>query len=264
MNFHAVFMRPGANGEGVWMKNGAAWLLPLIPLTLGVIAIVRGRYGFAMTVTLLLSCLAITVFLLLWSRAARRGDWLLPAAYLCCLGGDAFLFHRGENQWLFIGGIALFGLMHGNYFLLLLGNGRIHKLFGAVFTALLLVYFGFFLLPLPGMGMGLKIAALVYLLLSCLTLAAAVGLRLARPEKLCFITAIGLMIFSDTTISFKDFLHWEPLNFLLMPTYYFSLILMTTAMSLKLRRAVGPRGGPDPKPRIPVISSFFRKRAGMS
>lgn len=118
--------------------------------------------------------------------------------------------------------------------------------FGAIFTGLLLAYFAIFLLPRNDMVLPLKIAALVYLLLSCLTLSAAVGLRLRLPEKTLFIVAISLMIFSDTTISFKEFLHWEKLNFLLMPTYYYSLIFMCCGLCLKLQHATPKEGSTGP------------------
>ncbi len=218
------------------MKKLMAYILPLIPLAMGIISNVRGRYGFKITVALQLTCLVITAGMILWNRSSRRSDWLLPLAYVWCICGDSFLFHRGNSDLLFVFGIAFFALMHLNYFILMRCNGKINKWFGIIFTSLLLVYFAIFLLPLEGMGLSLKIAVLIYLLLSCLTLSTAIGLRLAKPEKTVFICAIALMIFSDTTISFKEFIHWEKLNFLLMPTYYYSLIFMCTAMCLKLSR----------------------------
>jgi uncharacterized membrane protein YhhN len=182
----------------------------------------------------------ITAGLIVWKRCPNRSDWLLPVAYACCIGVDSFLFHRGESQFLFVMGIAMFSLTHLNYLSLMLCNGKIDKRVGVIFTGSLLAYFAIFLLPLNGMGTPLKIAVLIYLLLSCLTLSAAFGLRLPKPEKFLFVFAIFLMMFSDTTISFKEFLHWERLNFLLMPTYYFSLIFMCIGMSVKLSRSENP------------------------
>jgi len=217
------------------MKIRIGWILPLVPLTIGIVSTFQNQYGFNRTIALQAVCIAITAGLLLWHRrAARWSDWLLPVAYLCCMGGDAFLFHRGDKVWMFIAGIALFGLTHLSYFTLLICNGRLNRWVGGIVTGGLLIYFATCLLPLPDMPSGLKIAVLVYLLLSCLTLSAASGLRLAKPAKTAFIAGVALMLFSDTTISFKEFLHWEPLNFLLMPTYYYSLILMCTGMCLKL------------------------------
>ncbi|MFA6816017.1 MAG: lysoplasmalogenase family protein [Lentisphaeria bacterium] len=218
-------------------KNNMIWLLPLLPLTLGIFSLIRNCYSFKITVTLLLLCFGITVFLIQHSRNAQRCDWLLAVAYLCCIGGDSFLFHRGSNPWLFVMGILLFGAMHLNYLFLMRCYGTFNKRFGVIFTCLLLGYFMFFLLPLKEMALELKIAVLLYLLLSCLTLSFAVSLRFTKLVKSLFIIAISLMIFSDTTVSLKEFLHWEKLNFLLMPTYYFSLIFMCLAMSAKLHHS---------------------------
>ncbi len=228
------------------MKKWLALILPLIPLTIGIVSTFQNHYGFNRTVMLQIVCIAITAGLLLWNRRdARWSDWLLPVAYLCCMGGDAFLFHRGDKEWMFIAGIALFGLTHLSYFTLMISNGKLNRPVGAVVTGGLLIYFVVCLLPLPDMPLGLKIAVLIYLLLSCLTLSAATGLRLAKPEKTAFIAGVALMLFSDTTISFKEFLHWTPLNILLMPTYYYSLILMCTGMCLKLSHPAKP---------LPVLS----------
>jgi uncharacterized membrane protein YhhN len=223
------------------MKRHIALLPLLFPLSLGIVATIQDSYDFVRTVTLLVLCLIITVCSIVWSRNSKRSDWFLASAYVFCICGDSFLFHRGDSVLCFVMGIVMFGLTHLNYLCLMLNNGRMSKTFGVIFTSLLLVYFATFLAPRNDLPLPLKIAVLVYLLLSCLTLSAAVGLRLPKPEKAVFILAISLMIFSDTTISFKEFLHWEKLNVLLMPTYYFSLIFMCIGMCLKLQRAAAER-----------------------
>lgn len=209
------------------------FFLPLLPLSAAIVWIIRGRYGFAATAVVLGLSLAVSVFAILRSRASRPGDWFLVAAYLCCFGGDWFLAHRGGSELWFLAGVAMFGLAHLNLLCLLLCNGRIRKRLLAVLSVVLLAYFALFLLPLDGVGMPLKLAALVYLLLSGLTLSAAAGLRLAIPAKILFAGAVSLLAFSDLTISFKEFLHWGKLNFLLLPTYWFFLVFMCAGMCLK-------------------------------
>lgn len=208
-------------------------ILPLIPLSAAIAGIIRGRYGFAATAVLLGLCLVVSIFAILRGHASRRGDWFLVAAYLCCFGGDRFLAGHGGGELRFLAGVAMFGLAHLNLLGLMLCNGRIHKWFLAIFTAFLLAYFILFLLPHGGVALPVRIAVLIYLLLSSLTLSAAMGLRLAIPAKTLFVGAVSLLIFSDLTISFKEFLHWEKLNFLLMPTYWFFLVFMCAGMCLK-------------------------------
>lgn len=209
------------------------FFLPLLPLSAAMAWMIRGRCEFTETAVVLGLSLAVSVFAILRSRTSRRGDWFSVAAYLCCLGGDWFLACRGGSELRFLAGIVMFGLAHLNLLCLMLCNGRIRKRLLAVFSALLLAYFAFFLLPLDGVGLPLKLAALVYLLFSGLTLSAAAGLRLAIPVKILFVGAVSMLAFSDLTISFKEFLHWGKLNVLLMPTYWFFLIFMCAGMCLK-------------------------------
>jgi len=220
------------------------FFLPLLPCSAVIAAMIRGRYGFAATAVVLGLSLAVSVFAILRSQTSRRGDWFLVAAYLCCLGGDWFLAHRGGRELWFLAGIAMFGLAHLNLLCLMLCNGRIRKRELAVLSVLLLAYFALFLLPLGGVGLPLKLAALVYLQLSGLTLSAAVGLRLAIPVKMLFVGAVCLLAISDLTISFKEFLHWEKLDILLLPTYWFFLIFMCAGMCLKQTGGNGAKKEP--------------------
>lgn len=45
--------------------------------------------------------------------------------------------------------------------------------------------------------------------------------------KCLFVAGIASILFSDTIIAFKEFSGYKELNFLIMPTYYLSHILMT-------------------------------------
>lgn len=209
------------------------FFLPLFPCSAAIVWMIRGRYEFAATAVVLGLSLAVSVFAILRSRTSRRCDWFLVTAYLCCLGGDWLLACRGGSELWFLAGSAMFGLVHLNLLCLMLCNGRIRKRVLAVLSVLLLTYFAFFLLPLDGVGLPLKLMALVYLQLSGLTLSAAAGLRLAIPVKVLFIGAVSLLAVSDLTISFKEFLHWEKLNVLLMPAYWFFLVFMCAGMCLK-------------------------------
>jgi len=76
----------------------------------------------------------------------------------------------------------------------------------------------------------LTVAVLFYLLISCISFAAATGIRFPSFPKWLFITGISLILFSDTIIAFKEFVGYHDLNFLILPTYYLSHILMAWAL----------------------------------
>ena len=76
-----------------------------------------------------------------------------------------------------------------------------------------------------------RYAVLAYILVSCLSLAAAAGLHLPnRFARILFIAGIASLLFSDLLIAQKRFLHDGTLYILMMPTYFASQILVTAAI----------------------------------
>ena len=76
-------------------------------------------------------------------------------------------------------------------------------------------------------------AVLVYLLISCFSLGAAVGIRAGRWIRWPYVLGIFLILFSDTIISFREFVGYRELDFLILPTYYAAHIIITFSLLKK-------------------------------
>jgi hypothetical protein len=85
------------------------------------------------------------------------------------------------------------------------------------------------------------VAVLGYLLISCVALAAAIGLRQPGVVKSLYVAGIVLVVISDTIISFKEFLDYHDLNGLILPTYYLAHLAITLSILIRLRPAHSTR-----------------------
>lgn len=143
--------------------------------------------------------------------------------------GDYFLSSRRGHAHYFEAGIAAFLLAHLGYLAYALANGRLH--WGAL-SLLLAGFVPYFILGLaPAIpAPGLWVAVLLYLLVSCVGFAAAWGLRVAALPRGLFIAGIGLIVFSDTLISFSEFLRWSALNAWILPTYYLAHLALSSSL----------------------------------
>lgn len=188
------------------------WML-VIPLGLAVAAVGTDNLPAKMGVPL--SCAAIVLLSL---RGRWDGVWV--AAALCLsAGGDWFLSNRGGHEGYFLTGIGLFFCAHAGYLAFALRHGRPRRWVLGVLLAGYLSYYALWLRPaIPGRV--LSLAALLYLAISCVVLAAAWGVRLAGRLKWPFVAGIGLLVISDTVISSSEFLGFGALNWLILPTYY--------------------------------------------
>lgn len=130
---------------------------------------------------------------------------------------------------MFAAGIGLYFLAHAGYLVYALKNGSMRKIFTG---GVLLIYLLFFILVLwqaidePV----LLFAVIIYLLISCISLGAAIGLRAKPVIKWSYFAGIALILFSDTIISFKEFTIYQELNYLILPTYYAAHMFITFAM----------------------------------
>ena len=77
------------------------------------------------------------------------------------------------------------------------------------------------------------LSALIYLLVSCLSVGAAVGIKADPVVKWAYAFGIFLILFSDTIISLKEFVGYNVLNFMILPTYYLAHISITFALIRK-------------------------------
>ena len=79
------------------------------------------------------------------------------------------------------------------------------------------------------------VAALIYLLISCFSLGAAVGIDAKPLVRWSYVFGIVLILFSDTIISLKEFVGHNELNGLILPTYYLAHISITFSLIAKNR-----------------------------
>lgn len=213
------------------MKHQATFIFWfLLPLFFSVLAVLG--FGFAYKAAVTLSCLLI-IFLSLKERITQLSNtWYIILAFVFSIIGDWFLSNKGDSFLMFAAGIGLYFLAHAGYLVYALKNGTLHQVFTGI---VLLVYLVFFILVLwPAIEEPVLLAAvLIYLLISCISVGAAVGIRASANEKWSFIAGIILILFSDTIISFKEFTAYQELNYLILPTYYAAHLLITFALVKK-------------------------------
>jgi uncharacterized membrane protein YhhN len=131
---------------------------------------------------------------------------------------------------MFVCGIALFFVAHAGFLAFCLKNGKIRfPLLGALLAGYSIFFVGKLLPAIPDAI--LLTAVLLYMLISCFSLAAAPGLRLPLLSRWLFTAGIACIVFSDTLIACCEFLHVCGLyHLLMMPTYYAAHILVTAAV----------------------------------
>jgi uncharacterized membrane protein YhhN len=208
------------------------WLytLLLIPLTSAILALLHFGFFFQAGV----AAAGILILLIVYFKQLKvSGDvWMVMAAFLFSIGGDWFLSNKKGDTGMFIAGILLFLFAHAGYLAYALMNGRIHRTVNLAVLAAYLVFFFTVLYPSIDDKV-LMLSALVYLLISCVSLGAAAGLQTAPLVKWAFIFGIFLILFSDTIIAFREFVKYRELNFLILPTYYLAQISITFALMKK-------------------------------
>ena len=202
-------------------------LLLIVPVVFGIFA--ATGYGFFYRACVSVSC-AVIVWLMSKPATDRSTRWVI-AALLIAAVADWFMVHSGSNPIYFLYGIGLFFVVHTGFFLFCLKNGRIHRY---VLLVLLTGYLTFFFMVLhPAItDTRVWIAVLAYLLISCFSLAAAAGLRLAPVVRWCYTAGIALLVFSDTLIALRVFAGYRNIEFLILiqPTYFASQMMVTLAL----------------------------------
>jgi hypothetical protein len=199
--------------------------LLLVPAACAVLALARYSYWAHVAIpavcAVLVGCLS--------PKGISRAKWLLIAALLFSIAGDWALKHRGGDVRMFVCGIVLFFIAHAGFLAFCLKNGRMQWPLLGTLTAGYGAFFVWKLLPAIPDAM-LLTAILLYLLVSCLSLAAAPGLRLPFSARWSFTAGIACIVFSDTLIACCEFLNLCGLyHILMMPAYYAAHILITAA-----------------------------------
>lgn len=214
----------------MWLRNNWLYGLLIISVLLAIMALYTssfiyksGTAGMGIIILLLLNFNKLK---------ATKDQWLIIGAFSFSIAGDWFLTNMDGDPMMFSKGIALFFLAHLGYLVFATSNGRIKWGFTGILLAAFLVFF--FLMLYPSINdKVLMFATLTYLLVSCLSLGAAVGIKGDLVVKWVFVFGIFLILFSDTIISLTEFLGYSRLDFLILPTYYLAHISITFSLIRK-------------------------------
>ena len=208
-------------------------LLLVLPIFFVVLAL--SGWGFFYKSAVSVSCCFI--LLAVPDNKIRSMIWLIIVAFLFSIAGDWFLSHRNGLPIRFIFGIGLFLMAHIGYLVFCVRNGKIKYKFLLFLLIGYLLFFYFVLYPSIH-DEGLLTAVLLYIVVSCLSLAAATGLRLAKVNRLFFTIGITLLVFSDTLIALSEFAGYSTFYYLMLPTYYGSQIMITLSLLLPSERKI--------------------------
>lgn len=200
------------------------YLLLIIPAVLAYLAL--DGYGFFFKSGTAGAGSLILFYIFLKNTRQNKDVWMIIGAFAFSIAGDWFLSNMKGDSGMFVTGIALYFIAHVGYLLFALFNGKVNKLFTGILLAGFLVFYFLTLFPAIDGGV-MKIAVLIYLLISCLSLGAAIGLKTNVVVKWSYSFGIALILFSDTIISFKEFVDYNHLNYLILPTYYLAHISIT-------------------------------------
>lgn len=180
--------------------------------------------------------IGIIILLILILRKTKLSSdiWYIILAFLFSIIGDWFMSHKGGDAMMFSKGIAAFFVAHVGYLWFAIANGKINWKITSIVLLLFIIYFFWLLYPaIPDQV--LMIAALIYLLISCVTFGASFGIKGNAVFKWSYVFGVFLIVFSDTIISFTEFLGYGDLDFLILPTYYLAHISITFALIQRMQ-----------------------------
>ncbi len=189
-------------------------------------------YGFVFRAAVTGSCLLILAVLSRKRLMLDSDVWYVLVAFVFSIIGDWFMSHKGSSFLMFSSGVGAFFLAHVGFLAFALKNGRIKKVFTAVLLAVYLVFYIFWLYPAIESTL-LMVSVLLYLLISCISLGAALGISTSPVVRQWYSIGIALLFFSDTIIAFREFAALPQLSFLILPTYFASHIFLTLAIISK-------------------------------
>ncbi|MCY1719655.1 lysoplasmalogenase [Prolixibacteraceae bacterium Z1-6] len=214
-------------------NNKSIYILVIAPVIMAFLALNLSGFvyksGTAIT--------GIIILLLLYFRNLSKAKDIISLlfAFVFSIVGDWFLSNMRGDVTMFVYGIAFYFLAHLGYLFYALMNGQIKWKFTFVLLVAFLVFFIAVLYPSIDDKV-LLMTTLIYLVISCLSLGAAVGIRTNSLTKWTYVFGIFLILFSDTIISLKEFVKYTELNFLILPTYYLAHIFII--FSLISRRLI--------------------------
>lgn len=214
----------------MWLKKNWVYGLLALSVLFAILGITSNNFVFKSGTAGM--GIIIILILNLKMKTMAKDTLMILAAFLFSIIGDWFLSNMNGDNLMFVKGIALFFLAHVGYLAFALMNGRIKRTFTSMVLAAYLIFFFSVLYP-TFTDKTLMLASLMYLLISCFSLGASMGMRGDRIVKRAYVFGIVLILFSDTIISLKEFLHYYRFDFLITPTYYLAHIFITYSLMKK-------------------------------
>ncbi len=198
----------------------------LVPVILLLMKGKWDKYIFNPMITI--SCMAIAAF------SGAHARTYVCIAYLFSVIGDFFLCHKKIHKDSYLFGIAGFFMAHLGYLIYALSNAAIGEASVAVASVLVIVYGAYLFIRLyPALdSVHMRIAVSMYMLISIAVFSCAFSMNLPIVNQIFFILGIFMILFSDTIISFSDFLGMRKWDKLIMPTYFLCHIFVCASLVL--------------------------------
>lgn len=209
----------------------------VVAVILYVIYAITGIYIARASIIVFLMCLCLYLIFKNAPKEARKKYLFVPLAFFFSIFGDLCL-HLDSNYpkyeaIIFIAGVALYFIAHVWYICFTLRKGKINKLLLSILAVIFIVYFIFLLYPNISNN-GIRIAVMLYILVSCVSVSSAAampyGPEMDRTAKILTICGISSLLFSDFLISLHDFVGIQTGYALMLPTFYLSQILVSGAL----------------------------------
>jgi len=209
------------------------WLLPLIPACFAIGAVITrritGRHNQWLAEGVAFSCALICGLVII--TTGNPALWALVAAFALSIGGDMFLTYRTKDLH-YVAGIGLFLLAHIGFLVYAVTRVPFSWLQFLVIAALGIAFYFTTLRASPNLktSPALSIAVLVYMLVSCASLAAALDPTSHSPARWVFVAGIASLVASDIMIAFRDFRGVATIRPWIMPLYFLCHILVTVSV----------------------------------
>ncbi|WP_339627788.1 lysoplasmalogenase [uncultured Maribacter sp.] len=213
--------------NSMWIKNNWVYGVLLVSVISAIFALITSNFIFKSGT----AGIGILILIILNFKKEKpsKNTWLIIGAFLFSIAGDYFMSNMNGDSTMFTKGIAFFFLAHLGYLFFATLNGQIKWRFTSILLASFLLFYFIVLFPRIN-DIILMLAALLYLFISCFSLGASVGIKGDSIVKWTYVFGIFLILFSDTIISLTEFLGYNKLDFLILPTYYLAHISITFSL----------------------------------
>ena len=212
-------------------------MLLVLPLACAVITTIRrnqrGRLNQWLSQGVPLGCALICVLLLV-GASSNSWLWALVAAFLLSIAGDMFLAYRTKDIH-YVAGISFFLLAHVGYLVYAVTRVPFSWLRFGIIAALGLVFYFAILWPRSSLRTrpAMAVAVVVYMMISCTSLAAAIDPASQMIARWVFAAGIAALAASDILIALRDFRGVTAVKAWVMPLYYLCHLLVITSVVIE-------------------------------